>query len=206
MHHAINDAQLWSHVDLGYDSSLPFTSWMTFSMLFCYYSVFLEKFGYRAHWRIVRTNWVLKKNVRGWGSIRKMAKWIKVLLSMNETLSSDPVARTVMAEVIVLLLRVGRCRQRNPRCLQSLSLVYAIVRIKRGRKWQHLYITFLVPGLCRIWFQYLKYLVSELEKWLEHHGSSRGARCNSKHSHGSLQPSITPVPGTPMPSSEFQQY
>ena len=79
-----------------------------------------------------------------------MAKWIKVLLCKHETLSSDPVARTVMAEVIVLLLRVGRCRQRNPRCLQSLSLVYAIVRIKRGRKWQHLYITFLVPGLCRI--------------------------------------------------------
>lgn len=55
---------------------------------------------------------------------KKMAKWIKVLLSMNETLISHLPDRTVDSEVTVLLLlllRDERYRKRKTRSLEPIK-------------------------------------------------------------------------------------
>lgn len=65
---------------------------------------------------------------------KKMAKWIKVLLSMNETLISHLPDRTVDSEVTVLLLlllRDERYRKRKTRSLEPISLVYTMVKNKK---------------------------------------------------------------------------
>lgn len=60
---------------------------------------------------------------------KKMAKWIKVLLSTNETLISYLSDRTIDSEVtVLLLLRDERYRKRKPRSLEPISLVYTMVK------------------------------------------------------------------------------
>lgn len=63
---------------------------------------------------------------------KKMAKWIKVLLSMNETLILYLSDRTVDSEVtVLLLLRDKRYRKRKPRSLEPISLVSTMVKNKK---------------------------------------------------------------------------